>query len=98
MGTVYRGKHTKLRRHVAIKVMHEHLAGEPMLLERFRREARVAGKLDHANVVAVLDVGETVGGKPVMVMEYAAGRSLASTMVGPLPHARMFRLLAQLLR
>ena len=98
MGTVYRGRHTKLRRNVAIKVMHEHLAGQPMLLERFRREARVAGKLDHANVAAVLDVGETAAGKPVMVMEYAAGRSLASTMVGPLPRARMFRLLAQLLR
>jgi serine/threonine-protein kinase len=97
MGTVYRGRHVKLRRHVAIKVMHEHLTGQPMLRERFQREARLAGKLDHANVVAVLDVGESATGKPLMVMEYAAGRSLGSTMVGPMPRERMLRILKQLL-
>ncbi|HUS33280.1 MAG TPA: serine/threonine-protein kinase [Kofleriaceae bacterium] len=98
MGTVYRGRHTKLKRPVAIKVMHDHLTGEPTLMERFRREARVAGKLDHANVVSVLDIGETNDGRPVMVMEYAAGRSLKDVMVGPLPVKRMLALLVQLLR
>ena len=97
MGTVYRGRHVKLKRSVAIKVMHDHLTGEPALLERFRREGRAAGKLDHANVVSVLDVGETRG-RPVMVMEYAAGRSLKEVMVGPLPAKRMQALLVQLLR
>jgi eukaryotic-like serine/threonine-protein kinase len=97
MGTVYRGRHVKLKRPVAIKVMHDHLTGEPTLLERFKREARVAGKLDHVNVVPVLDVGEA-NGRPVMVMEYAAGRSLKDVMVGPLPAKRMLALLVQLLR
>ena len=76
--------------------MHEHLTGQPLLLERFWREARLAGKLDHANVVGVLDVGETAEGKPLMVMEYAATH-LGSTMVGPMPRARMFRIVKQLL-
>ena len=98
MGTVYRGRHVKLKRAVAIKVMHDHLAGDATLLERFRREARIAGKLDHANVVSVLDTGETADDRPVMVMEYAAGRSLADVMNGPLPTKRMLRLLVQLLR
>ncbi len=98
MGTVYRGRHTRLRRNVAIKIMHEHLAGEPMLLERFRREAQAAGKLDHVNVVAVLDVGELSDGKQVMVMEYAQGRPLSELMTGPLPAARAIGLLRQILR
>jgi serine/threonine protein kinase len=97
MGTVYRGRHIKLKRPVAIKVMHDSLTGEPTLMERFRREARVAGKLDHPNLVPVLDIGET-DGRPLMVMEYAAGRSLKDVMVGPLPVKRMLGLVVQLLR
>jgi serine/threonine-protein kinase len=97
MGTVYRGRHAKLKRLVAIKVMHDHLTGEPTLRERFRREATLAGKLNHTNVVSVLDVGEMPNGKPVMVMEYAKGTSLADAMKGPVPLDRMLRLLDQLL-
>ena len=98
MGTVYRGRHHKLKRSVAVKIMHEHLAAEPTLLERFRREANSAGKLDHPNVVSVLDVGEMPDGKPVMVMEYAKGHPLTDIMTGPLPVDRALRLLGQLLR
>jgi eukaryotic-like serine/threonine-protein kinase len=97
MGTVYRGRHVKLKRLVAIKVMHDHLTGEPTLRERFRREAMLAAKLNHTNVVSVLDVGEMRDGKPVMVMEYAAGTSLGDTMKQPVPVDRMLRLLDQLL-
>jgi serine/threonine-protein kinase len=98
MGTVYRGRHAKLKRLVAIKVMHDHLTGEPVLLERFRREGLLASKLNHVNVVSVLDVGETPDGKPVMVMEYAKGTSLADAMKTALPVDRMLRLLVQILR
>jgi serine/threonine-protein kinase len=98
MGTVYRGRHTRLRRHVAIKVMHDHLLGEPTLRERFRREGLVASKLGHANVVSVLDVGELADGKPVMIMEYAKGTSLADELNGPVPVPRMIALLTQILR
>jgi serine/threonine protein kinase len=99
MGTVYRGRHAKLKRNVAIKVMHDHLRGEPVLLERFRREGVLAGKLSHTNVVSVLDVGETADRKPVMVMEFAAGTPLGDLMrAGPLPAPRMVSLLKQILR
>ena len=99
MGAVYLGYHAKLKRKVAIKVMHEHLTGEPVLLERFRREGMLASKLNHINVVSVLDVGETDDRKPVMVMEYAKGTSLADVMdEGALPMARMIPLLKQILR
>jgi eukaryotic-like serine/threonine-protein kinase len=99
MGTVYRGRHAKLKRKVAIKVMHEHLTGERVLLERFRREGLLAAKLNHVNVVSVEDVGEMPDGKPVIVMEYAAGTSLANAMsAGALLLPRMIDLLKQILR
>jgi serine/threonine-protein kinase len=99
MGTVFRGRHTKLQhRTVAIKVMHDHLTGEPMLRERFRREGRLAARLNHLNVVSVIDIGEMPDGKPVMVMEYANGTSLADVMdAGPLPTPRIIDLVKQIL-
>jgi serine/threonine-protein kinase len=98
MGVVYRGKHVKLERPVAIKVMHDHLVHERTLVERFRREAQLAGRLRHANVVAVIDVGELPDKRQVMVMELASGKSLADLMEKPLPRERMTTLLAQLLK
>jgi serine/threonine-protein kinase len=98
MGVVYRGRHLKLPRQVAIKVMHEHLTGEPVLLERFRREGRACAKLGHPNVVSVLDVGELADGRPVMVMELATGVSLDDLMTTLMRRERIFGLVAQLLR
>jgi len=97
MGTVYRARHAKLKRLVAIKVMHDHLTGEPTLLERFKREAKLAGKRNHTNVVSVPDFGERANGQPVTVMEFAKGHSLSSAMQGPMPVEHMLRLLDQLL-
>ncbi|MBV8762007.1 MAG: serine/threonine protein kinase [Deltaproteobacteria bacterium] len=98
MGVVYRGRHTKLARDVAIKVMHDHLVHERTLVERFRREAQVAGRLHHPNVVGVIDVGELPDKRQVMVMELARGESLASIMERPMPRSRLVKLVAQLLQ
>jgi len=96
MGTVYRGTHLRLDRGVAIKVMHEHLS-EPQLLDRFRREAKVAGKMSHPNLMSVIDAGETRDGRPVMVLELAAGRTLTDILeVSPAPR-RVIRLVKQIL-
>jgi serine/threonine protein kinase len=96
MGAVYRGTHLRLARGVAIKVMHNHLA-EPTLLDRFRREAKVAGKMQHPNLIGVLDAGETADGRPVMVLELAAGRTLTDILeISPAPR-RVIRLVKQIL-
>jgi serine/threonine-protein kinase len=97
MGKVFRGLHTQLGRPVAIKVMHDHLAGERVLLERFRREGRVAGRLAHPNIVPVFDVGSLADGRPVMVMELVEGVQFADLMTLPMPRARVFALLGQVL-
>ena len=99
MGVVYRARHTKLNRSVALKVMHEHLMHEPALLSRFEREAKVAARLAHPNVAAVLDVGETEDRKQVMVLELVEGTSLDTIMDDfPLAPERIVRFVAHLLR
>ncbi|MBA3396884.1 MAG: serine/threonine protein kinase [Deltaproteobacteria bacterium] len=97
MGAVYKGRHHKLKRVVAIKVLHEHLTHEPTMLARFRREAHIAAKLQHPNVISVLDVGETASGLQVMVMEYAQGPTLTEVMTVSPARRRMIQLLHQLL-
>ncbi|HEU4732844.1 MAG TPA: serine/threonine-protein kinase [Kofleriaceae bacterium] len=82
MGTVYRGRHVKLPRKVAIKVLHEDYATHPTMLARFRREAEAAGRLRHPNVSGVLDVGETADGHPLIVMDLVEGASLRAIMDG----------------
>jgi eukaryotic-like serine/threonine-protein kinase len=75
MAEVYRARDTRLGRDVALKVMSEALSADPPLLERFQREAKVAGALNHPNVVALYDVG-LQDGKPYIVTELLQGESL----------------------
>lgn len=65
-----------LGRPVAVKVLHPHLAGDPAVVERFRREAVVAARLNHPNVVETYDAG-VEGSDAYVVMEVAAGRPLS---------------------
>ena len=57
MAEVYRARDTRLGRDIALKVVNEALAGNPELVRRFEQEARLAGSLNHPNLVAVYDVG-----------------------------------------
>lgn len=98
MGTVFRGVHQKLARSVAIKVLHAHLVDEPTMLARFQREAQIAARLQHPNLISVLDIGETADGHHVMVLELAKGPSLADVMgKKPLAPERSIKLVRQLL-
>jgi serine/threonine protein kinase len=79
MAAVYRARDGELDRPVAIKVLAEHLGGNPAFRDRFLREARLAARLSHPNVVQVFDAGEE-GGRPFIVMEYVEGESLADAL------------------
>ncbi len=57
MGEIYRGHDARLGRDVAIKVLPPAFARDEGRVERFEREARAAGLLNHPNIVAVYDVG-----------------------------------------
>lgn len=75
MATVYLAHDRKLDREVAIKLLADNFAGDDDVRKRFSREARLAARLDHPNVVQVFDVGED-GDRPFIVMEHVRGGTL----------------------
>ncbi len=97
MGAVYRARHVKVGRAFAVKVLHPHLF-EPKVVLRFEREAELAGRLRHPNVIGVVDVGE-VDGMRYMVMDFAEGRDLGQVMNDSMPFAppRIINLVRQML-
>jgi serine/threonine-protein kinase len=80
MASVWLARDEELDRVVALKLVAEHLAGDPELRTRFVREARIAAGLSHPNIVRVYDVGESEG-RPYIVMEHVDGPSLAGRRV-----------------
>src|SRR5262250_3794683 len=75
MAEVYRARDTRLGRDIALKVVNEALAGDPELVRRFEQEARLAGSLNHPNLVAVYDVG-VQDGAAYFITELLKGESL----------------------
>ncbi len=83
MGTVYLATHLGTERPVAVKVIAPQFMERPEFVERFRREARAAGRLRHPNVVNVTDFGfaETAEGRAAyLVMEYLDGCTLGEIL------------------
>lgn len=80
MGEVYRGYHVNLHRPVAVKILREQFARKPAFVGRFLREARAAARIDHRNVVEVIDFGEERDGTVFCVMELLPGETLAETL------------------
>jgi serine/threonine protein kinase len=74
MGEVYRARDPRIRRDVAVKVLHP-LQTSPEHVERLTQEARAAGALNHPNILAVFDVG-VQDGRPYIVSELLEGESL----------------------
>jgi len=75
MAEVYRARDTRLGRDIALKVVNESLAGDLELVHRFEHEARLAGSLNHPNLVAVYDFG-LHDGTPYFITELLKGESL----------------------
>ena len=92
MGEVYRAKDTRLGRDVAIKVLLQHLSGNPDLKQRFEREARAISSLQHPNICALFDIGSHDGFE-YLVMEYLEGEALSKRLErGPLPLKELLRI------
>ena len=96
MGEVYRARDTRLGREVALKVISDGAALDPERLQRFEQEARLAGSLNHPNLVVVHDVGSE-GGAPFLVTELLEGESLRHRLSrGHLPLRTALELGAQI--
>src|SRR5438132_10032870 len=75
MGTVYKARQLSMNRMVAIKMLHPRLAAKQELLQRLEREAHLAGKLSHNNLVQAIDFG-SAGSLHYFVMEYIEGTTI----------------------
>ena len=78
-GRVYRARDLALERDVAIKVLHPSLTADPGVLERFRREAQLAARLRHPNIVSIYDIMGRAG-LTWYSMEYVPGSNLGQVV------------------
>jgi serine/threonine protein kinase len=76
MGRVYLAEHVKMGRRSAIKVLHPAMARDAEAIGRFNREAANASRIDHPNVAAIYDFGETHDGLLYLAMQYIEGETL----------------------
>jgi serine/threonine-protein kinase len=97
MGTVYRATHLLIDRPVALKVLSQRFVGDQTAQQRFRREARAAGRMQHPNAVTVTDFGTTEDGYLYIVMELLEGRTLRDLIAheAPLDPARAVSFMLQ---
>src|SRR3954469_10532148 len=99
MGRVYRAFQKGIDRDVAVKILHRELSANAQLVSRFTREAKVASRLQHPNVVQVLLAGQLPDRALYMVMEYLEGLSLQSALAaagGALPMPQALHIALQL--
>ena len=99
MASVYQAMDERLDREVAVKVIHPHLLSDEGFRAKFIREAKIAAKLSHPNLVNVFDQGEE-GGLAYLVMEYVPGMTLRDALkqFGKLKPLRALELMEQILQ
>ncbi len=79
-GTVYKADQTSLGRTVAVKILRPELACDRRFIKRFHDEAQAASRLNHPNVVSVIDFGQTEDGLLYLVMEFLRGLTLTEVL------------------
>ncbi len=85
MGVVYLAQHPVIGRKVAIKLLHVALARDQDIVSRFFNEARAIHMIAHANIVEILDFGQTTDGQPYFIMEFLEGEALSDAVArGPM--------------
>lgn len=96
MGAVYKARHTELDKIVALKVLPAQKLKDADAVQRFKREMKAVGRLDHQHIVRAMDAGEE-NGMHYLVMEYVPGVDLAELVrrVGPLLIADACELMRQ---
>ncbi len=96
MGEVWRARDTRLNRSVAIKVLPSEAAGDQARRQRFEQEARALGALNHPNIVAVYDVGQSEG-QAYIVSELVVGESLRAILDrGPIAGRKLAEIAIQI--
>lgn len=99
MGTVYKARHRRMKRIVALKLLSPNLSGNPVFVKRFQREVETIASLGHPNIVMAYDADEAEAGH-FLIMEFVSGRDLAAHVEreGPLDVPRAVDYLLQTAR
>ncbi|HET9929117.1 MAG TPA: serine/threonine-protein kinase, partial [Polyangiaceae bacterium] len=98
MGRVYEALDLRVKRNVALKILHAEVADDEVAVERFKREFEVSKQLPHDYIVEVLDFQPTGDNTYALAMEYLYGEELRATLkrevvISP---ARLVRMLSQI--
>ncbi|NMC70735.1 MAG: serine/threonine protein kinase [Myxococcales bacterium] len=80
MGEVWEAEDQRLHRRLAVKLLAQELAADPVAVSRFHQEAEAAGRIGHDNICEVIDLGTTEDGVPFLVMPLLRGRALAELL------------------
>jgi serine/threonine-protein kinase len=99
MGKVYKAHHVALDKTVVLKVLRHSLLSDERTVARFKREAKAASRLNHPNSISILDFGQVDDGALFIAMEFVPGQDLHTVLSkdGPLPEARIVRVISQVL-
>jgi len=96
MGVVYSAIHPVIGKRAAVKVMNASLCADPVVVERFVREARAVNRIGHPNIVDIFTFGALPDGRSFLVMEWLAGKTLAERIEkGRVPSADAIEILLQ---
>lgn len=103
MGRVYLAHDTNLDRQVVIKVMHDHIAADPLFRERFQRETLLTAQFTHPYAVTVYDANTDPEKGPFILMEYIEGETLDTVLarnrrLDPMRVGRLLRMLCEVLQ
>jgi serine/threonine protein kinase len=95
MGSVYLGEQTLIGSKVAVKVLHEHLASDASLVQRFYAEARAVNLIGHPNIVNIFDMNVVPPRRYYLIMEYLEGEPLSAAPPGPMAPEQALPILIQ---
>lgn len=98
IGEVWEAQEARTQRRVAVKLLLPGWHANDGIRQRFMREGRLAGTMQHRHIVEVLDVGETREGAPYIAMELLEGQPLHTVVAeqGPMPWTKVRRIMLQL--
>jgi len=80
MGAVYEAENIRINKRFAIKVLSREVLGNPEVVHRFQREARISSSLGHPHIIEIIDFNETEEGTSYIVMEFLDGEDLAARL------------------